>query len=249
MRGEQRLSISEYNPQPRGGDAAVRNPKQGTRLQQVLTALEAYYGRPRPLAPTDPLGMIVWENVVYLADDDRRAEAFEALREYVGIDGQKLKSASRAKLRMITGMAGIVPDLQVEKLKEIGALAVEVGDFSELMRRESKEIRKTLKRFPAIGDPGAEKIMMYAHAEAVLALESNGMRVLARLYLGAEDKSYSKTYKTVQAAAQNELSKDCDELIRAHELLRVHGKTLCKRTTPKCELCPVRAGCRYTGAE
>ena len=43
-----------------------------------------------------------------------------------------------------------------------------------------------LKKFPAIGDPGVDKILLLTRTEPVMALDSNGLRVLVRLGFGAE---------------------------------------------------------------
>jgi endonuclease III len=79
----------------------------------------------------------------------------------------------------------------------------------------------------------------------VLALESNGLRVLLRLGFGEEKKSYSTTYRLVQHAAIEGLDKDCSWLIQAHLLLRRHGQELCRRSEPMCDKCPLAEDCEY----
>lgn len=86
---------------------------------------------------------------------------------------------------------------------------------------------------------------MLTHSHPVLALESNGLRVLLRVGFAEEKKSYSASYRGVQQALAGQLPADYDELIAAHQLLRQHGQELCKRTRPLCEGCPVREDCRY----
>jgi endonuclease-3 len=49
--------------------------------------------------------------------------------------------------------------------------------------------KKLLMRFPMIGEPGAEKILLFCGALAVLALESNGLRVLVRVGVAEERKT------------------------------------------------------------
>jgi endonuclease III len=105
--------------------------------------------------------------------------------------------------------------------------------------------KEGFEKVSRIGDPGAEKILLFAGVLPVLALESNGLRVLLRIGFGKEDKNYSTTYCSVQAAASDGLPTDCEWLTRAHLLLRQHGKELCKTTKPNCEACPVRSFCRY----
>src|SRR5437660_11573625 len=79
----------------------------------------------------------------------------------------------------------------------------------------------------------------------MLALESNGLRTLLRLGFGQEHKNYSTSYRAVQDALQHQVGDDCAFLIRAYELLRQHGKELCRTKHPACELCPLNRSCRY----
>jgi endonuclease-3 len=53
--------------------------------------------------------------------------------------------------------------------------------------------KKALQKFPGIGEPGAEKILLFTRTHPLMALESNGLRVLVRLGFGAEHKNYATT--------------------------------------------------------
>ena len=100
-------------------------------------------------------------------------------------------------------------------------------------------------QFPMIGEPGAEKILLFSGVLAVLALDSNGVRVLVRLGVGEERKSYAATYKSVREITKEQPPEDCKLLTRAHLLLRRHGLELCLRNGPACHACPVNSECRY----
>ena len=217
-----------------------------TSLGGILRALEAFYGKPAPPGVTDPLEQILFENVAYLASDARRTEAFRLLRELTGLKPERILAAPPAALHGIGGR-GILPGGTVEKLREIAAIALEEfgGDLSGVPRLPPKDAIKALKKFPSIGDPGAEKILLFAGALPVLALDSNGLRALLRLGFGAQEKSYAKSYRSAQEAAAGQIPRDCVALIEAHQLLRRHGQELCKTNHPRCEVCPVRAECLY----
>lgn len=101
------------------------------------------------------------------------------------------------------------------------------------------QAKKALKQFPAIGDPGAEKILLFCRAFPILALESNGLRVLMRLGYGEEKPNYATTYRLVQEATEGELVVEYSWLITTHQLLRRHGQELCRRSRPLCEKCPL----------
>ena len=215
-------------------------------LSKLVNTLQQHYGDPAPPPSTDPLELIIWENIAYLASDERRAAAFAALKRDIGTRPEQILAAKHAALAGI-GKAGILPDVSAEKLLVIAKIAYEEfdGDLRAVLKKPLPQAKKALKRFPSIGDPGAEKILLLTRSCPVMALDSNGLRVLCRVGFAEEQKNYSATYRLVQDAIRGQLPRDYDSLIRAHQLLRQHGQELCKRSKPRCTECPVRNGCNY----
>jgi endonuclease III len=66
-----------------------------------------------------------------------------------------------------------------------------------------------------------------------------------RLGIVREERSYAANYAAAQRAAAGELGDDVDVLITAHRLLRQHGQTLCRRSAPACDRCPLKAECAF----
>jgi endonuclease III len=215
-------------------------------LPQVIERLRAFYGEPNPLQVTDPWEMIVWENIAYLVDDKCRQEAMEALRKRIGISPAQILAAPLAKLLKVA-IRGIVPEQSAKKLCRSAEIALEEfsGNLRPILKHPLAQAKKALKRFPAIGDPGAEKILMYCRAFPILALDSNGLRVLVRLGFGEEKPNYSTTYRLVQEAIEGEIVKEYSWLITAHQLLRHHGQELCRRSKPHCAKCPLAEECPW----
>jgi endonuclease III len=213
----------------------------------TVRRLEKFYGRPKPPKITDPLEIILFENVAYLADDEKRTAAFAALKKKIGTRPEQILKASQKQLEEITRMGGIVPELRAQRLRQIAELVhyIYKDDLAAELKKPLPQAKKSLKRFPTIGDPGAEKILMLTRSYPVLALESNGLRVLLRLGYAEEKKSYSASYRGVQQALAGQLPGNYDALIAAHQLLRQHGQELCKRNRPLCEGCPLTDACRY----
>ena len=219
------------------------------RLTALIDKLESFYGKPAPPEVTDPWEMIVWENVAYLVDDDRRLEAMTELREKIGMTPEDILAAPAARL-IKSGVRGIVPEQSVEKFRRSAEIALQDfgGDLRPILKRPLAAAKKALKRFPAIGDPGAEKILLFGRAYTILALDSNGLRVLTRVGFGDETPNYSATYRSVQSAIESELVKEFRWLITAHQLLRRHGQELCRRSRPSCPKCPVNKQCPWPAA-
>jgi endonuclease III len=214
----------------------------------IVKKLQKFYGRPKPPPITDALGLILFENVAYLASDEKRAAAFAALKRDVGTRPAQILKASQKELEKITRIGGIVPELRAQRLRQIAELVHHIfkDDLAAELKKPLPQAKKALKRFPTIGDPGAEKILLLTRTYPVFALESNGLRVLLRVGFAEEKKSYSASYRGVQQALAGQLPSDYDTLIAAHQLLRQHGQELCKRTRPLCEAgCPLTADCRY----
>jgi endonuclease-3 len=216
-----------------------------TRLQRLLATLGDHQGPQEPPS-RDPWHLILWENVAYLAGDDARAAAFAALREATGLDPDSIGNCPEPVLRSAAA-AGRMPGNQVRKLRECAALFRTVGDPRKLAKLPLPEARKGLQEFPGIGEPGADKLMAFAGRQDVLALESNGLRVLLRLGYGSESKNYARSYRSAQAAAMAELPghgpAHREALVQAHLSLRAHGQQLCRRTAPQCGDCPLKADC------
>jgi endonuclease III len=217
-------------------------------LAELVDRLAEVYGEPAPPLRT-LLELVLLENVAYLVDDERRLRAFDALHSGVGTRPEDILAAPDAALAAVAS-EGILAHTQIDKLRRIARIALDAfdGDLESLRSLPLDQAKRALMRFPSIGEPGAEKILLFGRSHAVLGLESNGVRVLVRLGLVQERASYSTTYRAVQRALAPLSVNGFDWLIRAHQLLREHGQTLCRRTQPLCERCPLTASCAYFAA-
>ena len=223
----------------------MAGPKQ--TFTKIIDVLRRFYGDPEPPKITDPLGMILLENVAYLVSDERRERAFDALRKKVGLTPPQILTAHEETLLEVARLGGMLPAARVEKLRRIALIVLQEfdGDLDQALRLPLPKAKRALKKFSGIGDPGAEKILLFSKTDPILAVDSNGLRVLGRLGYGEQMKSYSATYRSAQEAVEHEMKKDFDWLIAAHQLLRHHGQQLCKTAKPLCAKCPVKASCHY----
>jgi len=205
-------------------------PEPASLFGKLITRLRSAYGRPKP-PKSDPFELILWENVAYLLSDERREAAFEALRERVGLTPKSILAAPNATLLEIANMGGMRPEVQ--------------GDLRKALKLPLKQAKKALRLYPNIGEPGAEKILLFSKSYAVLGLDSNGLRVLRRIGYGQECKNYSATYHSVEEAVAGEIGQECGPLIEANQLLRRHGQERCKLNAPLCRICPVTDLCTF----
>lgn len=212
-------------------------------LTGVIESLRKRYGRPAPPPVTDPFELILFENVAYLVDDKTRLAVWRRLKKEIGVNPAEILQADPAQLARVIKEGGMRSEMRAEKLRKAARIALDSwdGDLRGVLKVD--RARTALKKFPGIGDPGADKILMVTRTQPVLALESNGLRALLRLGYGEASQHYAAMYKSVQESISREIKADFDWLIAAHQLLRLHGQTLCKRTAPLCSECPMAPMC------
>ena len=214
-------------------------------LAGTIAALEKVYGKPPKPTLTDPFEIILWESCAYLVDDEKRAEVFERLRKRVGLSPKAILEAPDSVLAEIVRDAGMRPPDRAARLKECAAIAEEIGiaKLRSAVKTDPVAARKLIKKFPGFADPGADRILLYNRSMVTLAPESNGLRVLIRLGFAKVEKDYGRMYRCLAEAVAGDLPADFRWLIAARELLRRHGQELCKRSHPRCEVCPLSSRC------
>ena len=168
-------------------------------LKDLLARLKHHYGAPSAVPPAKgPFELILWENACYLLPDKRRQEVFEALRNQVGLSPASILGASQAVLLPLATRGGMRPETRVFRWREIARITQDQfkGDLGAILKLPYKEAKKALKQFPNIGDPAAEKILLFSGVTGELPLESNGLRVLTRFgFEGSRYGSHGATYR------------------------------------------------------
>jgi endonuclease III len=220
-------------------------------LASVVATLRKHYGKPAPPLTRDPFELVLLENAAYLVDDVRRRLTWEALREATGFAPAKIVATSRARLAAVLREGGMLPEHRAEKVRKAARVALDRfgGDVKRALRGlPAIDARLALTKFPSIGEPGADKILLLSRSRHVLALDSNALRVLVRLGFAREERQYAATYRAAQSAVAPELQKDYAWLTAASALLRRHGQELCRRTKPRCAACPLATECAFARA-
>jgi endonuclease-3 len=197
-------------------------------LAAIVERLREVYGTPRAEI-TDPFELILLENVAYLVDDARRLATFRKLRDEIGF-ANILTTPAEKIARVIEG-GGMLPPHRAAKVIACARLAEKIGVPLD---------KKILRKYPGVGEPLADKILLFNGKQRTLAPDSNALRVLLRLGFGTESKNYAASYKSAVAAAG-----ELPNAKEAHILLRRHGQEVCKNKAPRCEVCVVRADCDF----
>jgi len=228
------------------------------KFERILNTLEQTYGRLRPAGPSDAYEMIVYLNCGYPATDASCAKGFDALKKEVGTSPDQILKAPKSLLAKLMRLGGIVSELRAQRMKGIARKAkMEFGgDLKAAVKRkvrsgqkqDEKNIRggkKILQEFPTIGEPSAEKILLFAGLVPVAAVPSACVGVPVRLFVGEEGRNYAADYRVAREILDNGLPISFQARQRAYLLLKRHGHVICKRSTPRCAICPVTAECAY----
>lgn len=219
-------------------------------LPAIIARLSDMYVAPPALS--DPFLHILWDNIGYLIDDNRRGALFEEFHQSIGFDPAAILSAPESRLLAIARKGGMNPEARVERWREMaGIVAKEChGDLSGCLRAlPPAGARAFLKRFPAIGDSGADRVLLFCGLDVRPSIDSNGLRVLVRLGLVPLATSYAATYRAAVAAIAQHAARGREWLMSCHTLLREHGRKLCKRNHPRCIACPLDSICAHVPAK
>ncbi len=214
----------------------------------IVETLRGHYGDPAPPLPSTAFEFVVWELCGYLTDDAARAGVFLRLREMVGTTPAAIADADENLLAELLRSGGVYAAERTQKMRRAAGIALERfgGEPGEALALPLAAARRALARFPGIGEPGAEKILLFMGAQPLLAPESNGLRVLVRLGFAEErEGNYAATYRAAMLAIADRMPRDVSWLIDAHQLLKMHGRETCRRTNPACTTCPLRNDCAY----
>jgi endonuclease III len=217
------------------------------KLRPLLKSLRVFHGKPTRPVSTDPFHLILWEQVAYLVPDPQRYQAYVALRTQVGLTPKAILAASLSTLTAICRLGGsIAAPVRATRLRRSATMAAALGPggFCSALAQPLAEARRVLAAFPMIGEPGADKILVFAGAARLVPLDSNALRVVQRLGLATEARGYQTSYRRAREALGGDLPRTRGELIEAYQLLRRHGREVCRRRAPHCGICPLRPNCR-----
>jgi endonuclease III len=215
----------------------------------LVRTLARAHGEPPPAA-ADPYAIVLHENAGYLIDDDRR-DALYARLVALAPNPVALLSADHAALHEIASDGGMRPDERVARWRAIAEITLDEADgdlLAAIRRLPLARAKKLLARYPSIGAPGVDRILLFSGIAVTPSVDSNGLRVLERYGAVAAGQPYARGYRDACAALRAAFGDDGVALRRAYLVLRRHGKTICRRAVPDCPHCPVRTSCRTSTA-
>jgi endonuclease III len=170
------------------------------------------------------------------------------LKTRIGLEPDRLLAANPSQLALALKPGGMVPELRAIRLKEIAARVQQDfgGDLTASLKGLSiPKARAALRKFPGIAGPGADRILLFGGISPVAAVPSNCPHVLVRINIGQGRENYSRDYAEAQEIVAAGAPAKFHARTRAYLLLKSHGQQLCKRSNPKCGVCPVAPTCAW----
>lgn len=225
-------------------------------LATIFDRLDKFYhlpalkGKPRPSPPTDPYEMLLHRNCGYPQSDERCDKGFRALKNEIGLAPQKILDVPNTKLREVMRPSVMKPELTAFRLKEIAARVFDEfsGDMRAVLKRPLSEAKKTLKKFPTVGDSTADKILLFTRTAPVAAIPANAVHTALRLFGGNPDwvnAKWNAAYRFAQDAVRDTFPENIAAQLRVYLLLKHHAREICKSSHPLCDQCPVASACLY----
>jgi A/G-specific adenine glycosylase len=216
-----------------------------TTFSAIIKGLERSYG-PVLVPFAGPFEFVLFELVAYLVPEARRADAFAALAERVGLSPEQIIAAPPDVLAQICALGGIYAPERAERLKNSAIIVLErcAGDLATLPRMPVAAARKLARTFPSFGVTNAESLLLFAGVR-VPALDSNGVRVLCRVWYGGEGPRYAADHRRACETIVSYGLPSVELLTRGYLALQRHGRTICRRTKPECPRCPLQTACAF----
>jgi|GEM_PF-5740920 len=150
------------------------------------------------------------------------AASAEDIEEVIHADGLAHRRAARIQ-QLITRIVADFPD----------------GTFETLNDWEDSAIRSYLTGLPAVGDPTAQHVLLYAFGRPILPLTWTLKRLFTRL--GIIDHTARSEEIFVLAAAL--LPRGSHRTL--FEQLTAVARLYCRPRAPRCRQCPLTANCTY----
>jgi len=100
-----------------------------SKLITLVNQLHRHWGDPVLPPTTDAFGLVLWQQVAYLVDDTRRAEAFAMLQKRVGVTPDEVARASMDLLESVARSGGsIAAKSRAERMQHSAQLVMERWD-------------------------------------------------------------------------------------------------------------------------
>ena len=186
------------------------------------------------------LGAILTQNTSWTNVE----KALAVLRERGLMDFAPLRALGAEALAPLIRSSGYF-NLKAQRLCSFLAfLEREYGGRTEAMaREEALALRAKLLAVPGIGRETADSIVLYAAGLPIFVVDAYTRRLFSRLGLIRGDEDYDE----IRALFEAHLPRDAALFNDYHAQIVLLGKDVCRKTAPRCTVCPLDSVCAKRG--
>ena len=211
-----------------------------SKLKQIYNKLCKHFG-PQYWWPGDsPFEVVVgailtqscnWQNVE-LAISNLKKEKILSIKE--------LYNVKTSKLQKLVKPSGYFR-AKAKKLKAFVSHLIKYhkGSLKIMFKQPLPKLRDELLSIHGIGPETADSILLYAAEKPSFVVDAYTIRIGQRLKLFKRSK-----YNEVKEFFESNLTKKVQLFNEFHALFVALGKDYCKKSRPKCDICPLLKTCQ-----
>ena len=217
-----------------------KKQKLAARARAVDKILADTYGEKKQTRKTDPTSELILTILSQNTNDINRDRAFKTLKERfpTWADIASAKVTDIAKAIHGGGLSGI-------KSKRIKKILSQIKEWSSdykllfLKKMSDKEVFDYLMSFTGVGPKTASCVLLFSLGRQAMPVDTHVYRVGQRLGFIPPNLNAEKAHQWFL-----ELKLPID-MYQFHLNLIQHGRTLCRPSNPKCDVCPIKRYCLY----
>ena len=215
----------------------ARQPHLKKRLEETYQKLYKHFGPQRWWPGDTPFEVIVGAVLTQNTNWQNVSKAIANLKEAGVLSPQKLYSLPQDKLARLIRPSGYF-NVKAKRLKAFLDFLFKNygGSLKKMFARDSEALRQEILSVKGIGPETADSILLYAGSFPVFVVDAYTKRIFSRKNIIKEDATYSE----VQEIFMQSLKKDVKLYNEYHALIVRLGKDICKKSKPKCEICPIK---------
>lgn len=205
---------------------------QKERFEKVI----AYFSEHQPIAETElryknPYQLLVAVILSAQCTDKRVNMVTPALFKAFSVPEVMAAASSDEVFQYIKSIS--YPNNKAKHL--VGMAKMLMEDFKGKIPSDVNELQK----LPGVGRKTANVIASVVYEKPTMAVDTHVFRVAARLGLTTNSTTPLETEKQLVKYIPK------DKIAIAHHWLILHGRYICVARSPKCDICPLKAYCKY----
>ncbi len=219
-------------------DALLADPPAHVRA--VDLALAHLYGTPEQQCDGDPLGGLIETILSQHTSDLNSGRAYAALRRRLPTWEDVRRAPADAVADAIR--SGGLADMKAARIKAVlDTMVQRYGSLSldALRDQPLEEARTALTSLPGVGPKTASCVLLFSLGKPAFPVDTHVHRVSRRFGFAGPKASPEAVQRLVEAAI------DPERAYPLHVNLITHGRLICKAGHPRCDVCELRAMCRY----